>query len=78
MDILKELVGIYNALMTIETKGNNTVTMSAVLTSLKQIVEALNEERQKAIQAAQSAQDDTETSQGAENKDVPNDKKKAK
>lgn len=41
------LVKIYNSLMTIETKGNNTHTMSKCLNTLQQLI--IQENREKGV-----------------------------
>lgn len=39
------LAQVYNSLMTVETKGNNTITMAKSLQTLKEIIIQLQQEK---------------------------------
>lgn len=45
---LDQLTRIYNTLMTIDTKGENTLTMADCLRALEQVVVAINNSAQAA------------------------------
>ena len=49
---LDQLTRIYNTLMTIDTKGENTLTMADCLRALEQVVVAINNSAQAAAPAA--------------------------
>ena len=49
---LDQLTRIYNTLMTIDTKGENTLTMADCLRALEQVVVAINNSAQAAASAA--------------------------
>lgn len=48
---LDQLTRIYNTLMTIDTKGENTLTMADCLRALEQVVVAINNSAQAAASA---------------------------
>ncbi|MGF6375128.1 hypothetical protein M2140_000162 [Clostridiales Family XIII bacterium PM5-7] len=48
MNDFEKLRSIYNTLLLIETKGQNTILMSACLSSLKEVLDGIVEQAQEA------------------------------
>ena len=55
---LDQLTRIYNTLMTIDTKGENTLTMADCLRALEQVVVAINNSAQAAASAVSAEKEE--------------------